>query len=97
MGSDGFSFNLDLKWALAEIDRISIGLKQMGAPAHRLSLHQIHQVRSEHSIRKAWEVLDVGCGHELTAGNPPSLEARHQGGLKVGSGGVDGRCISSRP
>ena len=96
MGSNGFPFNLNLKRTLAEINGIGIGLKQMGAPAHRLSLHQIHQVWSEHSIRKSRKVLDVGCGHQLPTGNPPSLEACHQGGLKVGAGGVNRCCVSSR-
>ena len=49
--------------AFAEIDGICIGLQQVGTPAHRLSFHQIHQVRAQHSIWKSRKVLDVGGGH----------------------------------
>ena len=69
----------------------------MCSPTNGLSLHQVHQVGPQNSVREAGKIFDMGCGHQLTAGNPSSLETGDQKRLEIGPGCVDRCGVPGRP
>ena len=91
MGQQGASISLDPEGALTEIDLIGIRFQQMCPPAHGLGTHQIHQVRTQNSVRETGEILHIGGGHQLTARYATALESSDQQRFEVGPGRVD-RC-----
>ena len=93
LGVEGLAVGLDSKGSSRKVDAISIGFHQVGAPAHGLGLHLVHQDWPQHPVWKAGEVLHVGGGHQLTARDATVLESGDQQGVEVGPGGVDGRGV----
>ena len=86
----------DAEGALGEIQAVGVGLDQACAPAHGLGLEAIHQIGPQDAVGEAGEVLHVGGGHQLTAGNAPVLKARDHDRAEVGAGGVDGSGVPGR-
>ena len=74
MGLDRLSLRFDAEGTLAQVNPVCIGLDQMGAPAHGLGFHKIHQIRAQDSIGKTRKILNVGGGHQLATWNASSLE-----------------------
>ena len=91
------AFGSDAVGPLGQVDRRGIGLDQTGPPADCLGLHFVHQLRPHDPVGKAGEVLNVGGGHQLTAGDATVLEARDQHGAEIGPGGVNGGGVASGP
>jgi hypothetical protein len=63
-----------------------------GIEALCVLLHALHQVRAGQALDIAGPVIDIGCGHQLTA----SLDAGNYHWLQVGAGGVYGGRVSGR-
>ena len=97
MGADGLSLDLNAVGLGAQINAVGICFQQVGAPTHRLGLHQVHQVGPEHTIREARKILHMGGGHQLATGDATALEPSDQQRLKVGPCCVDGGCVPGWP
>ena len=95
MGLDRLSLRFDAEGTLAQVNPVCIGLDQMGAPAHGLGFHQIHQIRAQDPIGETRKILNVGGGHQLATGDASSLEPGDQKGLQVRPCGVNGCCVAS--
>ena len=97
VGADGLSLDLNAVGLGAEINAVGICFQQVGAPTHRLGLHQVHQVGPEHAIREARKILHMGGGHQLATGDATALEPSDQQRLQVGPCCVDGGCVPGWP
>ncbi|MNG39924.1 hypothetical protein D3C84_1282740 [compost metagenome] len=54
-------------------------------------LHAIHQHRSGQAFNVPWPVIHFNGGGELAA----CLDAGNDNGLEVGTGGINGRAVTS--
>ena len=97
LGFDHLAFHREAIGPLAQVDRIGVSLDQAGAPAHGLGPHPVHQVGAQDPVGEAGEILHIGGGHQLAAGDAARLEARDQQGAEVGPGGIDGGGVASGP
>ena len=94
MGVDGLTVDLDAIRLRRQVNAVGISFQQVGAPTNSLGLHQIHQVRTENTIRKTGKILDMSRGHQLSAGDTPALKAGDQQRLQVGACCIDGRRVT---
>ena len=94
VGSDAASFHFNPVRALTEIDGVGVSFNQMRAPANGLCLHQVHQIRTEDTVRKSREVLNVRGGHQLTSGNPAPFVPSDQQGVEIGACGINRGCVA---
>ena len=72
-------------------DALDVLICKPGAELFRLLLHQEHQVRPHHAVRKAGEVFHFRRGGQLSA----DLGTRDQKRREIGAGGVNGRRVTS--
>ena len=96
VGCNGLAVHLDCVGPFGEIEGLSIGFDQSGAPAHGLRLHPVHQLRAKDSVRKAGEIFNVGGGHQLTTRNAAVLIAGDEQRAQIGPCGIESCGVAGR-
>lgn len=54
----------------------------------------VHEIRPGYTVREAREILHLGSGHQLPAGDTPHLAPFKHDRLQVRPGGVDGSGVT---